>query len=210
MHGLAEQTTTQTHLQALQVGHGLDLFAIPATHLRAGIACAAALDVVVGIESVHELAAVAVLHPRVHLTGREAKRHCTTKGKNRIFSGEVIRRGLRHLDGFVLERVHHAKCGHQFTTCMHRHFKFATRKGLDGFGEHLGATENRVERLGETRRQTPAHRGLRMRCGRDASGQYASNSGMLDDGTTIHVMFSEIGDAGPRQRAAVNKPALFT
>ena len=63
LHGLAEQAAAETHFQALQVGHGLDFLAVPAAHLGAGIAGAAAFDVVVGVERVEQFAAVAVLHP---------------------------------------------------------------------------------------------------------------------------------------------------
>jgi hypothetical protein len=60
-------------LQALDVGRGLDFLAVPAAHLGAGVAACEALDVVLGVELVHELAAVAVHHPGGHLARVQPK-----------------------------------------------------------------------------------------------------------------------------------------
>src|SRR3989442_5734068 len=51
-----------------------------------------ALDVVLGIELVHELAAAAVLHPGIHLAGGQAEGHGAAEGEDVVLAGEVIGR----------------------------------------------------------------------------------------------------------------------
>ena len=190
LHGFAEQATTHAELQALEVGHGLDFFAVPATHLGASVASAAALDVVVGVERVHQLAAIAMVHPGIHLAGCQAERHGAAKGEDGVLAGVVVRGGLRHLDRAALQRVHHAEGRHQFTGCMHRHFELAAGQSAYRFRKHFGATENGVQRLGEAGSKAPTHGGLGVNGWGNTCGEHTGNTGLFDDGTTIHVNLS--------------------
>ena len=184
-HGFAEQAAAHAHLQALEVGDGFDFLAVPAAHLGARVACAAALHVELRIEGVHQLAAVAVFHPGIHLPGGQSEWHGAAKGERRVLAGEVIGCGLGHFDRALLYAVHDAKGRHQLTGRMHRHFKLAAGEGLDGLGKRLAAAENCVQGLGETRSHAPAHGGLCMGSGGDARGQDARQAGVFDDGTAI-------------------------
>ena len=181
MHGFAEKAAAHAHFQALQVGNALDFLAIPAAHLGAGVAGAAALDVVLGVERIHQLAAVAMLHPGIHLAGGQAKRHGATKGKNRVFARKIVRRGLGHFNGAVLNGIDHAEGRHQFTAGMHRHFKLAAGQRLDGFGKLFATAINGVERLGKARRHAPANGSLGMHRRRDAGSEHASNASVFDE-----------------------------
>ena len=60
-------------LQALHVGGRLDLLAVPAAHLGAGVAGREVDDVVLGVELAHQLAAVALVHPGRHLPAVQAE-----------------------------------------------------------------------------------------------------------------------------------------
>jgi hypothetical protein len=121
-----------------------------------------------------------MLHPGIHLAGRQAKWHGATEGKKGVPAGEVVRRGLRHFHGPVLNGINHAKRRHQFTGSMHRHFKLAARQGLHGFGKHFCTAENRVEGLGETGSHAPADCGLRMDCRRNAGSEDTSDASVFD------------------------------
>src|SRR3989344_5147863 len=69
LHHFTDQTTAQAHLHALEIIRRLDLLAEPATHLGAGVAASEADGVVVRVELVHKLAAIAMQHPGIHLAG---------------------------------------------------------------------------------------------------------------------------------------------
>ena len=181
LHGFAEQAAAHAHFQALEVGDGFDFLAVPAAHLRAGVAGAAALHVVFGVERIHQLAAIAVRHPGVHLAGGQAERHGAAEGENRVFAGEVVRRGLRHLDGAVLQRIDHAKGGHQLASGMHGDFKLAAGQGLDGFGEHFGAAKNGVQRFRKARRQAPANSRLGMHRRRHTGSQHTGEASVFNE-----------------------------
>ena len=97
MHLAAEAADAE--LQALDVGDRLDLLAEPAAHLRAGVAAGEVDDVVLGVELAHQLEAVAFVHPRRHLARVQAERDRAAEREGRILAEEVVRRGVRHLDG---------------------------------------------------------------------------------------------------------------
>ena len=122
-----------------------------------------------------------MLHPRVHLACGQAKRHGASKGKDRVFAGEVVRRGLGHLNGAVLQRVHYAKGRHQLTTSVHRHLELAAGQRLDRFGKHFPAAVNGVQRLGKAGSHAPAHSGLGVYGRGYASSEHACDASVLED-----------------------------
>ncbi|MCY1544065.1 hypothetical protein D9M68_799180 [compost metagenome] len=185
-HGLAEHAAAHAHLQALEVFDGLDFLAIPAAHLRAGVAGAGRAEVVLREEGVEQLAAVAVLFPRVVLAGREAEGNGAAEREDRVLAGEVVSGGLRHFERVGLQGIDHAECGHQLAGGVHRDFELAAGQGLDRLREHFSAAEDGVQGAGEARGQAPANRGLRMDGRGDASGQNAGDARVFDEGTTIH------------------------
>src|SRR5690606_2812320 len=75
-----------TELQPLEVIDGLDFVAEPAAPLRAGVTAGEIDDVVLLEELARELQAIAVAHPRVHLTRVQAKRHRTVKAQRGVFA----------------------------------------------------------------------------------------------------------------------------
>src|SRR4029453_1601443 len=80
-----------SHLEALQIGDGLDLLAEPASHLRAGVARREARHVVVLEEIVVQRESSAVIHPRVLLTAVHAERKRAAERERRILAEEIIR-----------------------------------------------------------------------------------------------------------------------
>ncbi len=56
------------HLQALEILDGVDLFAVPAAHLRACIAAGKPVQSLRVVELVQQVVAAAIVHPGVHLT----------------------------------------------------------------------------------------------------------------------------------------------
>ena len=75
-------------LEALDVGDRLDLLAVPAAHLRAGVAGREVDDVVGLVELAHQLHAVAVVHPR-RLSGANSGR---TESRSRARTHRPCRR----------------------------------------------------------------------------------------------------------------------
>lgn len=95
---------------------------------------------------------------------------------------------MAHLDGTGLHRVHHAEGRNQFTGRVHRHIEFATGHGLDRLCEHVGRAVDGVQRLGEAGSQAPAKGSLGMHRRRGTGGEHAGDTGVLDEGTTIHLL----------------------
>jgi hypothetical protein len=125
-HRLSQYSAAHAHLQSLEVGHGLDLLAVPPAHLGGGVAGAGGLEVVLGEEIVERLAAVAIVLPRSVLTCGQAERHGAANGEDRVLAGEVVSGGLRHLDVVTLKRIDHAEGGHQFTGGMQGDLELAS------------------------------------------------------------------------------------
>jgi hypothetical protein len=109
-----------------------------------------------------------------------------------LLAREIVGRRLGHFDRAVLQGIHHAEGGHQFTGSMHGHLELAARKRTHRLGEHFGAAENGVQRFGEAGSKTPAHGGLGVDGGGDACGEHTCNTSVLDDGTTIHEVLSRM------------------
>ena len=177
---------THAKLQALDVSRRLDLFAKPATHLRAGVTAQHIDDVVFGIKLAHQLAAIAIDYPCSQLAGIHAKRNGTANSKSLVFTEEIVRRSVGHLHRAVLHAIDHTKRWHQLACSVYGDFKFSARHLLHSLGKNFCRAINRVQRLGETRCQAPAHCGLGVyrRC--DACSQHTRNTSLLDEGTTIH------------------------
>ena len=175
------------HLQTLDVVQRLDFLAVPAAHLRAGVAAWKADDVVLGIELAHQLQAVAFVHPCGHLARVQAKRNRAADGEGFVLAEEVIRRGVRHFHRAALHTVDHPERGHQLTGRVGRNLELAAGHVADLLGEHFGRAENGVERLWKARRQPPTDVRLRVHDGRCHTGsQHASQTGLSNKGTTFH------------------------
>jgi hypothetical protein len=166
-----------------------------------------ALDVVVGVELIHELAATAVLHPGIHLAGGQAKGHSAAKSENVVFAGEVIRGGQGHIDDAILHTIDHFKSGHQLTSGVQRNFKFAAGHIFQRLGKFFATAKNGIQRFRKAGGQTPAHRSLRLHCGGHTSGQNASDTCLLNQGTTIHSI-SLVFDWNQRASAVRSAKAL--
>src|SRR4029453_10481958 len=85
------------HLEAFEIVDGLDLFTEPAAHLCAGIAADKRVHVVLLAKLVHQFHAVAVVEPRVLLTGIQPERDGTEQCPGRILADVVVRGGVADL-----------------------------------------------------------------------------------------------------------------
>ena len=173
-------------LQALHVGGALDFLAVPAAHLRAGVAAGEVDDVVLGVELAHQLQAVALVHPRGHLPAVQAEGDGATEREHLVLAEEVVGRGVRHFHGALLHAVDHAEGGHQLAGRVGADLELAARHRLHPGGEDLGAAVDGVQRLGEAGGEAPADGGLRVHRGGDAGGKHSRDACILDDGTTVH------------------------
>jgi len=178
-------------LQALDVGDRLHFLAEEAAHLRAGVTAREIDDVVLRIELAHQLHAVAFEHPRRHLARVQAERDCAAQCEHRVLAEEVVRRGMRDLDGRVLHAVDDTEGRHQLAGGMRRDLELAPSHVAHLLREHLGRAEDRVERLGEARSQAPPYAGLRMNDSRcNPGGNDAGNAGIAYERATLHSHFS--------------------
>jgi len=121
-----------------------------------------------------------VFHPGVHVACGQAEGHSTAEREDGVLAGEVVRRGLRHLDGVVLDGVNHTEGGNDVARSVHRDFELAARESLDGLGEFFGGAEDGGQRLGEAAGQAPAHGSLCVHGGGDTGGQDAGDASVLD------------------------------
>jgi hypothetical protein len=155
-----------THLQALQVGRGLDLLAEPATHLGAGVAGRGWCDDIrFGIELGDQLLAVAVAIPGIDLTTGHAERDRAVEGKRGILADEVVGSGVRHLNGAVLDRIEHAKRRDDFAGGEHLNLELAAGGFGNALGDDFGGTVDGVQALREAGRQAPLDgRGILSDC----------------------------------------------
>ncbi len=170
------------HLQALDVGQRLDLLAVPAAHLGAGVAHREVVDVVARVELAEQLHAVAFVHPRRHLAAVQAERDGAVHREGRVLAEEVVRRGVRHLDRAVLHAVDDAERGHQFATGVHRDLELAAGHVADLLGHHFGSAVDGVQRLRKARSQAPADVGLCVHHGRcGTGGEHPGDAGALDE-----------------------------
>ena len=169
-------------LQALEVGGGLDLLAIPAAHLGAGVSAREIDDVVGLVEIAHQRQAVAVVHPRRHLPRVEAERNRAAEGEALVLAEEVVRCRVRDLDRGRLHAVDHAERRHQLAGRVRGDRELAAGHVADLLGEHFGRTEDRVERPRKTRGEAPADVGLGVDDGRRRTGgNDARQTGLADE-----------------------------
>ena len=193
-HALDHLASKAAHaeLQALDVFRRLHFLAEPAAHLRAGVATQEVHDVVLSIKLAHQLGTVAIDHPGCELAGVHAERNRTANGKRFVLAEEIVRSRVSDFDRTVLNAIHHAKRGHQFACGVHGHFKLSARHFLDGLGKHIRRAIDGVQRLGEAGCQAPANGGLGMHCWSNAGSEHAGDTGLFDQGTTIHGDFPSI------------------
>ena len=178
-------------LQALHVVHRLDFLAEPAAHLAAGAAEDEGAEVVFLVELVDQLVAAAEIAPGVVLALVHGERQAGLEHEVRMLAEVVVGGGLAGLDGAVLHGVGDLQARDDFAGGEGADLELAVRHLADHLGEQLGAAVERVERLGEARRQTPLHfrHALRDRrcghgrCRRDARRAHACR---LDELPTLH------------------------
>src|SRR6185312_5371802 len=102
------------HLQALEIVDRVDLLAVPAAHLTAGVAGEQALDVVLLVELVEHGVAAALGPPALVDAGVRAERHRRAETEGRVLAEVVIGRGVADLDRAVLDGVDDGEAGHDF------------------------------------------------------------------------------------------------
>ena len=137
--------TADAEFQALHIGQRFDLFAIPAAHLNACVAHWEVDDAHFGVELTEQLQAVAFVHPSVHLTCVQTKWNGAIQSVCRIFTEEVVRRCVAHLNGTVGHAVEHAECRHQFASSMGGDGELAARHFANFLSKHVANTEQCVE-----------------------------------------------------------------
>jgi len=154
-HHLAAQAG-DAHLDAFQVGHAVHRLAPPAAHLRAGVAGRERDEAKIAEEGAHQVLAAAVVDPRVLLPLVQAEGQRRVEGESLVLAHEVVARGVRALDGALLQRVHHAKGRDDLARGEDADLELAAGDCLDALGDHLGAAVDRVEALREARSTAPA------------------------------------------------------
>jgi len=110
----------------------------------------------------------------------------------------VVGGGLSHLDGAVLHRVGDLQARDDFTGGKHMNLELVVRHLADHLGEEFGSPVERVERLGEARRQTPLNFRHALRDGGRCDSRYGRRAGRantrgLDEFPTLHLLFSSHG-----------------
>src|SRR5262249_26818733 len=121
-------------LEAFEVVDGLDLFAKPAAHLRAGIAANERVYIVFLPELIHQLRAVAVVEPGILLAAVEAERDSAEQRPGRVLADIVIHGRMADLDGAVLNRVENLQSRHDFARGEGLNLKLV----VGGLGHMLG------------------------------------------------------------------------
>jgi len=137
--------TAHAEFQALHVGQRFDLFAIPAAHLNACVAHREVNNTYLGVELTEKLQAVAFVHPSVHLACVQTKWNGAIHSVCRIFTEEVVRRCVAHLNGAVGHAVEHTKCRHQFASSVGGDGELAARHFANLFSKYVANTEQCVE-----------------------------------------------------------------
>jgi len=164
---------------ALELGQRLERLAEPTAHLGTSIAHGEIDDVVTTVEVAQQLHAIAFKHPRIHLALVQAEWNGTAQGEGFVLAKEIIRGGIGHVDGTVLDRIDHTESRHDFSGCMGADLDLATGQFLDFGSKNFGATEQGVQRFGEAGSQAKTQNLLSLDSGCDTGGQNASNTGML-------------------------------
>ncbi len=134
----------------LHVSERLDLLAIPAAHLRAGIAARNIVDVVIVEKLAQQIHAAAFPHPGRLLATVQTERNRCIEGKSRVLVDEVIPRRMTAIDRAILDRIEHTEARHEFTCGKNLYLEFAARCCLDMLCHHFGRRKNRIQALRET------------------------------------------------------------
>src|SRR5690606_4103652 len=98
--------TSRTHLQALEIRHGIDFLAVPATHLSTGVTQREVDDVALGEQFTHERHAFAFVHPGVHLAGIQTERNSCVETEGRVLPIVVVGSGLTTFNSTVAHSFH--------------------------------------------------------------------------------------------------------
>ena len=155
--------TADAHLQAFQVGNRFDLLAIPAPHLRAGIADRNAHDVVGAIEIVHGLDSAAKSQPGVLLACVQTKRQRGSKAEGGILADIKVAGSLAAFDGRVLHRIENLQGRHDLARSEYLDLKPVARKFGDAPGHKIDSADQGVEVFWVTRSEAPANFRCRLR-----------------------------------------------
>ncbi len=178
-------------LQALHVVHRLDFLAEPAAHLAARAAEGERTEVVLLVEVVDQLMAAAELEPGIVLALVHGERQAGLEHEVRMLAEVVVGRGLAGLDGAVLDGVGDLQARDDFAGGEGADLELVVGHLADQLGEQLRPAVQRVERLGEARRQTPLHFRHALRDGRRGDrrrGGYARGADARgpDELSTLH------------------------
>ena len=113
------------------------------------------------------------------LTGIETKWRACTESQYRVFTCIEINGGLSAFDRTRLHRIQSLKAGHQFTRRKCLDLEFAVSDIGQGFGQHIGGTENHIKRFREARGQPPFNLRIGLGNGRgcDCRGRHGTGYG---------------------------------
>jgi hypothetical protein len=169
------------HLQALEIVDRVDLLAVPATHLTAGLRREQALDVVLLIELVHHDIAAALRPPGLVDAGVRAERDRRAEAEGRILAEIVVGRGVTDFDRAVLHGVDDRETRHDFAGGENLDLELVVGRLGDSLGHHLGRAVQRVQRLRPAAGHAPLDRRRRLRvCRRgDRCARGRSKTGRL-------------------------------
>src|SRR5690606_4400255 len=126
-------------------------------------------------------------HPRGLLARVHAERNGAVEREGLVLAEEVVRRGVRALDGAGLGGVEHTESRDQLTGRVHRDLELAAGSFGDILGEGFGAAVQGGKRLREARGEAPANVLLGTDDGRRrGAGEDAGDAGMLQKLATFH------------------------
>ena len=142
-------------LRPLRSATRLDLLAVPAAHLTAGVAADQHGDVVLLVELVEHFLAAALVVPALvqALVGAEGDRGA--EGEGRVLAEIIVRGGVPHLDGAVRGGVERLQAGHDFAAGEHLDLELVVGGLGDLLGQHDRAAIERIERLRPAGRHAP-------------------------------------------------------
>src|SRR6266536_2651524 len=165
------------HLEAFEIVDGLDLFTEPAAHLCAGVAADKRVHVVLLAKLVHQFHAVAVVEPRVLLTGIQPERDGTEQCPGRILADVVVRGGVADLDRAILAGVEHLQCGYDLACGEDLDLKLLVGGLGHVFCDRFASAVERIERFRPTRRQPPSDLRHRLCNGRRSQSRGGHSGG---------------------------------
>jgi hypothetical protein len=159
----------------LQIGDRVDFLAIPAAHLRAGVAAGQGIEPLRREELVEQVVAALIIEPGIHLPVVEHERHGSRQRVGRILAPEIVRRSVAHLDRTGGGCVGGLKAGHDFSGGKDLDVEISIRRLAHIIGHRLGGTENGVERLRKRRRASPGNFRRRLCDGRRRQNRCSGN-----------------------------------